>query len=55
MGDTTQSESRHYLLSSTNLVILSSLIAVHDLDFIRFFQRCARGLRSGGVIILKVT
>lgn len=26
---------------------------LHDLDFIRFFKRCATGLRPGGVIILK--
>jgi len=26
---------------------------LHDLDFIRFFKRCAAGLRPGGVIVLK--
>lgn len=26
---------------------------LHDLDFIRFFKRCSRGLRPGGFIILK--
>jgi len=26
---------------------------LHDLDFISFFQRCAKGLRPGGVIVLK--
>jgi spermidine synthase len=27
---------------------------LHDHDVIRFYQRCAKGLRPGGVIILKV-
>ena len=26
---------------------------LHDLDFIQFFRRCVRGLRPGGVIVLK--
>jgi protein N-terminal methyltransferase len=26
---------------------------LHDLDFVRFFKRCAKGLRAGGVIALK--
>ena len=26
---------------------------LHDLDFIRFFKRCAAGLRPGGFIVLK--
>lgn len=26
---------------------------LHDLDFISFFQRCALGLKEGGVIVLK--
>ena len=26
---------------------------LHDLDFIQFFRRCSKGLRPGGMIILK--
>lgn len=26
---------------------------LHDLDFVRFFRRCAKGLRPGGIIALK--
>jgi len=26
---------------------------LHDLDFISFFQRCAKGLKPGGIIVLK--
>ena len=26
---------------------------LHDLDFVRFFKRCAKGLRPGGIIALK--
>jgi hypothetical protein len=45
------------LITFISIVVIFNLIRVighlHDLDFIRFFQNCGRGLSEHGVIVLK--